>query len=153
MARKTIDATCSTKPAHTATRAGTKMVCFFLSAVRTECAKPTKYRPSASLSRTTCMAGIIAHGSGRLPCAIIREVIRDHHEHCDLCWYCSIHRLAVFLERPRIGARLDCRSSGRSHRPLSRPGIPESDGPCRHDGHHSISIDRNLRPRRSDVRL
>src|SRR5207244_4019943 len=49
-----------------------KSVCFFLRAVRTECAKPTKYKPSASLSKTTCMAGIIAHGLRPPRCAIIR---------------------------------------------------------------------------------
>src|SRR5262245_29039802 len=55
-----IETTCSAKPAITAANAGLKNVCFFFRAVRTACAKPTKYRPSASLSRTTCMAGIIA---------------------------------------------------------------------------------------------
>src|SRR5439155_12820561 len=43
-ARMAIDATWSMKPAKTAARAGRKNVCFFLRAVRTECAKPREYR-------------------------------------------------------------------------------------------------------------
>src|SRR5437667_3601737 len=72
-ARMAIDATWSMKPAKTAARAGLKNVCFFLRAVRTECAKPREYRPSASLRRTTCMPGIIAHASGRFRCVIINS--------------------------------------------------------------------------------
>src|SRR5689334_13446218 len=64
IARRTIEVTWSMNPTITAPRAGLKNVCFLLRVVRTECTKPTQYRPSASLSKTTCMAGIIAHACG-----------------------------------------------------------------------------------------
>src|SRR2546425_13376159 len=98
----TIDATCRTKPTEIATKAGLKNVCFFLRAVRTECAKPREYRPSASLRRTTCMAPIIAPGA--VP---VCDNGRYRNEHHDLRWHHSIHRSPSFLERSRVRPRVD----------------------------------------------
>src|SRR5206468_8817863 len=103
-ARMAIDATWSMKPAKTAARAGRKNVCFFLRAVRTECAKPREYRPSASLSRTTCMAAIIAHGSEPPRVGLLtvnRNDIRN------LRWNCQFHRSSTLAKLQRIGTRLD----------------------------------------------
>src|SRR6266516_87368 len=149
-ARMAIDATWSMKPAKTAARAGRKNVCFFLRAVRTECAKPREYRPSASLSRTTCMAAIIAHGSEPPPCAIIK-VYRNDNRH--IRWYCPVHRSSTLAEHSRIGTRMDRGSFRRSHGAIFGPRLIESDSSCRSHGHDCFSFDWNICAAWRHVRL
>src|SRR5215470_9930299 len=128
------------KPTKTAAKAGWKNVCFFLRAVKTECAKPTEYRPSASLSKTTCMA----HYSTWFtlpPCAIMAVYRNDNR---DLRRYRPVHRSSTLAEYSRIGTRVDRGSFRRSHSAVFGPRFIESNGSCRSHGHNCFSFTGNI---------